>query len=182
MLLITLTDADEVIAGGVQTQDGAGQQLLGLGGIALVHGTALSLADALDDDLLGGLGGDAAELGDVHGNGDGVAQLDVGVVAAGGVDVDLQSDIGQLLHNGLDLVHAQTFLTDAHDNVLSGDVAMILAVLAVGVGQSLLQAVDHVLHGNALELLQLAQAFKDLLAHIDFRGSLGLLGSGGSCH
>ena len=44
------------------------------------------------------------------------------------------------------------------------------------------QAVDHVLHGDALELLQLTQALVDLLAHVDLGGSLGLLGSGGSGH
>ena len=142
----------------------------------------ISLADALDDHLLGGLGSDAAELCDVHGDGDGVAQLDVGVIATGGVDVDLQGDVLQDVHNGLDLMHAQTLLADAHDHILGRDIAMILPVLAVCVGQGLLQAVDHVLHGNALDLLQLAKALKDLLAHIDFRGGLGLLGSGISGH
>ena len=51
------------IAGvGGDAQDGAGENLLGLGGVMCRKiGAALGLADALDDDLLGGLGGDAAE-------------------------------------------------------------------------------------------------------------------------
>ena len=87
ILLVALTDANKNIAGRIDAQDGAGQQLLSLGGVALVDNTTLSLPNALDDHLLGGLGGDAAELLDIHGDCHGVAGLQVGVVASCGVDV-----------------------------------------------------------------------------------------------
>ena len=181
LLLVALADLDEDIAGGIQTQDGAGQQLLSLGRVALVSDAALSLTDALDDDLLGSLGSDAAELLDVDGQGDGIAQLDVGVGDAGSVDVDLQRGVPQVVDNGLDLAHEDALLGDVDDDILGGDVTVILTILAVCIGQRLLQTLHHVIHGNALGLLQLLQSGEDLGA-IDLVGLGLLLGFGGSSH
>ena len=47
---------------GSMEDDGGGDDLVGAGLHLAVLGAALRLADALADDVLGGLGGDAAEL------------------------------------------------------------------------------------------------------------------------
>ena len=181
--VIALTDADEHIAGtGINAQDSAGQQLLGLTGVGLIHHAPLGFPDALDDHLLGGLGGDAAKFGDVHRDVDGVSNLGVGVNAPGGVDVDFQGDVLQLLHGGLYLEHAQAGLIQVHHHVVGGNVPVILPVLAVGVGEGLLQPLHHVVNGDALELLQVPQTCENFCADVHL-GCFGLLfGSGISCH
>ena len=136
--LIALTDADEhITGGGVNAQHGAGEQLLGLGGIGFVHDAPLGFPDALNDHLLGGLGGNSAEFGNVNRDGNGVAYIQAGVDPPGGIDVDFQRQIRQLIHHGLDLVHTQTFLAEVHHHILSRNVPVILPILAVGVGQRL---------------------------------------------
>ena len=181
ILLITLADADEDITGRIQTQDSTQQQLLALGGVAVIDHTALCLTDALDDYLLGGLGSNAAELVKVDRDGDGIANLCAGVDIAGGIDVDLHSGVLHFFHGGLGQGQEQTLLTQIYHHIFSGDIAMVFPVLAVCAGQRLLQTLHHVLHGNTLDFFQFTQACEDLCTDIDLRCGL-LLGLCGSCH
>ena len=182
-LLVALADTDKHIAGdGIDPQHGAGEQLLGFAGVGFIHHAALGFPDALDHHLLGGLGSNAAELLDVDGNSHGVANLQVGVLQPGGINVDFQGDVGQFVNDGLDLVHGQALFTDVDHNVFTGDVAMILPVLAVGVGQRLLQTLHHVINRNALDLFQLAQACEDLSTNVYLRCFGLLFGIFSGCH
>ena len=183
VLLIALTDPDEHIAAGIHTQNGAGHQLLALGGVAVVDDTTLRLADALNHHLLGGLGGDAAEFLDVHGDGHGVAHLGVGIDVPGGVHGDFQSQVGELVNHGLDLMHTQAVLAEVHHHIFCGNIPVILPILAVCVGEGLLQAIHHIVHGNPLELFQLPEALEDFLADVHLRcfGLLGFCFSGHVC-
>ena len=60
-LVRALADADGHVAVRLEAQHRAGEDLVLLRGEALEDHAALGLADALNDDLLGRLGGDAAE-------------------------------------------------------------------------------------------------------------------------
>ena len=180
VLLVALAHGhDDVTAFGINTQNSAGQQLLSLGGVAFVNHATLSLADALDNHLLSGLGSDAAELLNINGDGYIVADADIGVDVLCSVDVDLQGGILHLFHNGLDLIHIQAVLAQVHHHIFGGDVAMIFTILAVSIGHSLLQTLYHVVHADALELFQLTQTLKNLYADVDL-GGIVLLSS--LCH
>ena len=178
---VALAHTDDHIAGtGYNPGNGAGEQLLGLAGVALVHHAPLCLPDALDHHLLGGLGGNAAELLIVHGDMDLVPHLGVFLIVPGSVDLDFQSGILHLFHGGLHQVNAEAVLVQIYHHVVGGNIPVILPVLPVGVGQGLLQPLHHIVNGNALQLFQLPQACENLRAHID----LGLLLCGFcfSCH
>ena len=174
LLLVALTNTDEDIAGGIDTQNGTGQQLLSLGRVGLVDHATLCLTDALDNDLLSGLSSDTAELLDVDGNCNGVTNLQVGIVLSCSVDVDLQSHVPQIVNDGLDLVHGQAFLGQADNDVFTGNITMIFTVLAVCIGESLLQTLHHIINGNALCLFQITQCGEDLCTNVYLR-SFGLL-------
>ena len=136
--VVPLTDAQEHVAGGgVDAQHGAGHQLLCLVGIAFVSHAPLGFPDALNDHLLGSLGGDAAEFLDVHRDVHRVAHLNVGVIVPGGIDGNFQSGIFHFLHGGLDDVHGKSVLAQIDHHVVRRDVPAILPVFAVGVGQRL---------------------------------------------
>ena len=181
--LASLADfQNHVPGGGGDPQHGAGEQLLGFAGVALEHHAPLGLPDALNHHLLGGLGGDAAEFGNIHGDVDGIPHLGVGIDIPGGVDVDFQSDVLQLLHGGFHLEHAQTVLVQVHHHIVGGNVPMVLPVLAVGVGEGLLQPLHHIVHGNALELFQVPETCENFRADVHL-GCFGLFfGFGISCH
>ena len=96
--------------------------------------------------------------------------------------MDFQRQIGQLIHHGLDLEHAQAFLTEVHHHVLGGNVPVILPILAVGVGQRLLQTLHHIIHGDALELFQLPQRSENFRADVHLGGFGLLFGILSGCH
>ena len=180
--IVSLADAQEHVAGGgVDAQHGAGHQLLCLVGIAFVSHAPLGFPDALNDHLLGGLGGDAAEFLDVHGDVHRVAHLNVGVIVPGGVDGDLQRGILHLLHGGLDDVHGKSMLAQIDHHIVRRDVPAIFPVFAVGVGQRLFQTLHHIVHRDALELFQLPQRREDLRADVHLGGFRLLFGCL-SCH
>ena len=181
MPLVALTHGDQHITAGIHTGNRAGEQLLSLVGIALVDHATLSFTNALNDHLLGSLGSNAAELLHIHRDGDGIAHLNIGIVVSGGIDVHFQGGVGQLVHHGLDLEHEDTLLGDVDHHIFSGHITVILPVLPVGIGQSLLQTLKHILHGNALSLFQLPKGGVDLHA-IDLVSFRLLLGSCISCH
>lgn len=88
-LVRALADADGHVAVRLEAQHRAGENLVLLRGEALEDHAALGLADALNDDLLGRLGGDAAEglRLDLHVHE--IAELCVRVDLARGVERDL---------------------------------------------------------------------------------------------
>ena len=181
--IIALAHLQQHIAGGRHSAEhGSGHELLGLIGVTLIHHAPLGFPDALDDHLLGGLGGNAAELLVIHGDADLIARLGVCLVAAGSVNGDLQSQVLQLVlrHSGLHQMDAQAVLVQIDDHIVGGHIPVVLPVLPVGIGQSLLQPLDHVVNGNALDLFQLPQACKNLCTHIYLGLSLG--GFCFSCH
>ena len=63
------------------------------------------VAHALDDHLLGGLGGDAPEVGHLEGKADFVVELHGGIELAGVLDGDLGIGVGHVFHDDLELVH-----------------------------------------------------------------------------
>ena len=154
-----------------------GQQLLRLIGIALVYHAPLGFPDALNHNLLGSLGGDAAEFLNIHGDADGIAHLHVGIDVPGSVDLDFQRGILQLLHSGLDNVHGESVFAQIHHHIIRGHVPAILPVLAVSIGQRLLQPLHHVVHRNSLQFFQIPQACENLRANIDLRRFRLLFGS-----
>ena len=162
-LAAALDVADDVLA--VGAQDRRRHDLADAAGVAALHDVALALVHALDDGLLGGLGGDAAEDAGVHLGLDRVADLGVGVHAAGvgerdvagadravvddaalpgldgeGVRVDLDADVAgraeALLGGGLEGGG------DGGEHVRAGDAALAL--------QGLEDGVEVVVHGFRL--------------------------------
>ena len=127
---------------------------------------ALGLADALDDDLLGGLGGDTAEVLGFDLFVDQIAELHVGIDAPGGLDLDLGGGNVDLVYDFLLGVHLQSILAELDKDV----VGVANAVLFVGGKQGLGDAVGHIVHGDAAIPLKLTQRRKDLtvVAHICF--------------
>ena len=176
------THGDDHVALRVDAQHRTGEQFLRLGGIALISHAPLGLPDALDDHLLGGLGGDAAELGNIHADGQGVAHLHIRLHVPGGVQLDLQCGILHFLHHGLDLPHGQALLGQVHHHVLCGNVLVVLPVLLISVGEGLLQPLHHIVHGDALELFQVPETFKNFCPDVYLGGFRRLFGSCISCH
>ena len=173
---------NNITGGGHDPGNGAGEQLLGFAGIALEHHAPLCLADALNHHLLGGLGSNAAKLGNVHGNVDGIALLGIGLIVPGCIDGNFQRPILRLCHSGLDLEHGQAVFVQVYHHVVGGQNPMVFPVAAVGVDERLLQPFHHIIHGDALELLQITKTFKNFGADVHL-GCFGLfLGSGSSCH
>ena len=80
--LAELVQHDDELAA-LDLLDLAGEQVADLGGELVADPRALALADALDDALLGGLHGEAAELGERHLLLEHVADLEVGILVAG---------------------------------------------------------------------------------------------------
>ena len=151
-LLRALTDADKYITGGIYLQNGSIQQLRGLGGIVFVNNSALSLTDTLNHNLLGSLCGNTAEFLEIDGQLNHITQLSIGIKLPCSVNVDLGGGILHFLHNSLGMEHEQTLFTQVYHNVLCRDVLVILLILAISIGQRLLQALHHVIYGDALEL------------------------------
>ena len=171
-LLCALTQSHEHIAGRIHPEHAAGEHLLRLGRIAFINSAALCLTDALNDHLLGSLGGNAAKLLNVHGDRHGVAGLYIGVKVPGGIHMDLHSGVFHLFHGGLHQMHCKTFLTEIHHHIFCGDIPVILPVLAVCVSQRLLQTVHHIRNRDALQILQLTQRCKYLCTDIHLGGVL----------
>ena len=177
--LVALADPDKNIAVGIDPQDGGGQQLLGLIGIAFIDHATLSLPDALDQHLLKGLGSDAAELIHIHGNAELIAQLHIGLNILGCIDMDFQRGILYFLHHGLDHVDIQALLAEINNNIIRRYIPAILTILPVGIGHTLLHTLHHIVHGDTLGLFQVPQGCEDLRAQV-YLGSLGIFLC--SCH
>ena len=167
--IVALAHLQQHIAGGRHgAEHGSGHELLGLIGVALIHHAPLGFPDALDDHLLGGLGGNAAKLLVIHRDADLIARLGICLIAAGSVNGDFQSQILQILfrHGGFHQMDAQAVLVQIDDHIVGGQILVILPVSAVGIGQCLLQALYHVVNRDTLDLFQLPQACENLCTHI----------------
>jgi hypothetical protein len=92
-----------------------------------------------------------------------------------GIDVNLDGGILNFFHSGLQQVHRKTLLAQINHHIFSGDIPMVLTVLAVSIGQSLLQPLFHIGNRNALQLFQFPQACKNFCADVHL-GGFGLLG------
>ncbi len=143
--------------------DDAGEDLMLLGGELLVNDAALRLADALDDDLLCRLGGDAAELLGLHGNGDQIAELGAAADLPGGLEIDLVAGVLDLLHHGLHDVHLDALLVLVDDDL---DIVLTLGIVAAESRQhGLTDFIVHIVAGNAFFLLDVLDGFKKFSVH-----------------
>ena len=146
----------------------AGDELADAVDVLVVHEVALGLADALQDDLLGGLRGDAAEV-----VGRDLVPLDLALVDRREVEADLLALLVEHLER-LDVdVVGEDELEDA--DVARLGVDLDLGVLD-GVGRLLVRGVQRVferaqqrLGADALLFLDLAQSLDDLSTHVGLR-------------
>ena len=151
-----------VIGGGLDAQHRAGENLMLLGGEALKDHAPLGLANALDDDLLGSLGGDAAKGLGLHIHIHQVAQLSMGVDAAGGVQRDLRRRSDDVVHHFFLHIHMHSVFIALDEHV----VGISILVFLIRGHQCLGDLFHHIGLGNAPLLLQLRQSSKNLLVHI----------------
>ena len=123
---------------------------------------ALDLADPLQDDLLGGLGADAAEVLAVELlDLDDVAGLGVGLGLAGLVDRDLDHRVLDLVDDvapAVDVDPAAVRLDADEDVLLAGDAA-------VGGLDAFLERADERLAGNLLLCVELEQRTDEVTTH-----------------
>ena len=148
----------------VDAGNDAGQYLVLLAGELVIYHPAFRLAYALDDDLLGSLGGDAAEFLRLHGDGDGVAHT----VALGelvrAVHVDLRCRVLDLVHNSLVYHELDALLVLVEDDFHIFPVLRV--VLAEGGEHGLLYLLIHVAAGDALFLLDVLNSGEKLCVHL----------------
>ena len=132
----------------------------------VVYNAALGLAYALDNDLLGGLGGDAAELLRLDRDAQLVAGSGLLGVFLRALDVYLKRGVLHLLDDGHvdDEVYALLFLVAYHLDVL----AEVRIVLAEGRQEGLLYLFVHVVAGNALFLLYVLHRGKEFCVHFSY--------------
>ena len=147
---------------GVDAGDHAGEQLVLLGGELVVHHALLSLPDALDDDLPGGLSGDAAKALGLDLDADHVPQLGAGEGGLGLGQADLAGGVVHLLHHVLFQEHPDG--VGLRIGVYHQVVAHALVVPPVGGHQRLGDLFHHVAGLDALFLLDLSDGGKKLLA------------------
>ena len=139
------------------------------GGEAVKDHAALGLADALDDDLLGGLGGNASEGLGLDLLVDQVAEGAVRIDPAGGLKLDLGGGGDDLVHDLLLRVHPQGGLVELYEHV----VGIAGAVLFISGKQGLRDLFDHVVSRDAALALKLLERCEDF--------GMGIVGVVG-CH
>ncbi len=148
----------------------AGDQFADAVDVFLIHEVTLRLADALEDDLLGGHRRDAAEVvgRDLH-------ALDLAHVDAAEVEPDLLPGllVADLEGLGVHMLREDE-LVDPHVAGLGVDldrgVVCRVGGLLVGGEERVLESLDKSLEGDALLALDLAQGLDDLSAHVRLRG------------
>ncbi len=176
--LDALAQLHERVAG-VGLLDDAGDQLADAVLVLLEHHVALGLADPLEDHLLGGLRGDAAEVLGRH-----VALVDL--IAVLGEQLGVELGLGGLAHlprlgvdRGLLLLHLgeQPLLELGGDDQLEDDEVAAVAVhvharvlggaggLLVGGEQGVLERRHQALGGDALLALEDPYGLQDLSTH-----------------
>ena len=156
---------------GIHTGDDCGQDLMLLAGILVGDHAALSLADALNNDLLGSGGGDTAKILGFHVDADLVAQLGILGIGASLLQGHLGGGVEDFLHNGLDGVHGDGagLLINVDEHVVQrGALGIALIQRFVGGYQCLRDPVQHVFLLNTLFLFQIFQGFDHLTCHGSF--------------
>ena len=134
-----------------------------LGGELLIDNAPLGLADALDDDLLGSLGGDAAKLLGLHRHADHIAHLGPAADLLGSFQNDLMAGVLNLIHDELVDIHVNPLLV-----LIQNDLHIVLALRVVTAesGQhSLLDFVIHIGLGYALFSLDIRNCLKKFCVH-----------------
>ena len=159
---------DERVVTRVALLHDAGDELADAVDVLLVHEVALGFADALQDDLLRGLRGDASEV--VGGDLD---ALDLAHVDARQVEPDLFALL--VVHlEGLDVdVLGEDELVDAHVAGLCVDLDLGVLDgvkrLLVGGEQRVFERLDEGFERDALLLLDLSQSLDDVSTHDGLR-------------
>ena len=161
-LILPAADAhDHVARRGLDAQDRCGEDLMLLGRERVKDHAALSLADALDDDLLGGLRGDAPER----------LRFDLGVhkVAELGVGADFPRRVERDFGGGGDDVVHDLFL-DVEPHIAVGNIdehiiGVAFLILFIRGDQRLRDLVDHICLRNAPLLFELRQCGKNFGVH-----------------
>ena len=145
----------------VHPGDGAGQDLVLLGGELVEDHAALGLPHALDDDLPGGLGGDAAEVLGLDLDAQHVPELGPGQGLPGVLQGDLGVRVVHHLHDVLldEHAHVPALLVGVHHHVV-GDA---LVVPLVGGHQGLGDLFQHVGLGDALVLFNIGDGGEKFL-------------------
>ena len=161
-LVAAAADADDHVARvGQDAQDRCGQDLMLLGGKGVEDHAALGLADALNDDLLGGLGGDAAELLrldiDVHE----VAELRVLVDLARGVERNFGCGRQNVVHDLLLHIHVHVVALDLDEHI----VGVAFFVLFISGNERLRDLIDHVGLRDAALFFELRQSGENFGVH-----------------
>ena len=134
-----------------------------LGGELLINDAPLGLADALNDDLLCGLGGDAAELLGLHRHADHVAHLGPAADLLGSFQNDLMAGVLNLIHDELVDIHVNPLLVLIQNDL---HIVLTLRVVAAESGQhSLFDFVIHIGLGYALFRLDIRNCLKKFCVH-----------------
>ena len=152
----------------IDTGDGGGEDLVLLGGKLLNDHAALGLADTLDNDLLCGLGSDAAEISNLDLDADLVAQLGIGRIFHRVFDGDLAGGVIVVFHDGLNSVHGNGagVLVDVDEQIVqSSALGGGLVHSLIGCCQGLRNSVEHISLLDALFLLQVLKRFDHLDVH-----------------
>ena len=147
---------------GIHAGDGTHQHLMLLGAEHVVDHAVLGFPHALDDDLPGRLGGDAAEVPGLDLDADHVAALGGGQALAGLGQGDLGGGVRDFLYDLLLDVHPHGLgdLVGLHEHV----VGHALVVPLVGGDQGLGDLLQHVVPGDALLFLDQGDGGKEFLA------------------
>ena len=144
--------------------DDAGEDLVLLGGELFINQAAFGLADALNDDLLGGLRRDAAELLGLDRDGDGFAQLGPAGNLLRAVKIDLVIGVGDLFDDELVDLHLDAFFIFIQDDL---DVVLVLGVVAAERGEHrLADLIVHIVAGNAFFLFNVFDGCEKFCIHV----------------
>ena len=159
---------DGAAVAGIDAGDHRGEDLVLLAGVLVGDHAPLRLADALDDDLLGGGGGDAAEIPGLDIDADLIPQLRVGRIGPGLLQRHFRGGVLHILHHGLDGLHGDgaRLLIDVDKHIVQrGALGVALIQRLVGRYQCLRDPVQHVFLPNTLFLLQVFQCLNHLTCH-----------------
>ena len=149
--LVARADAQAGRAGaGINAGDEPGEDLMLLGVELVIDHAALRFPHALDDDLAGGLGGDAAKIAGLDLDAQHIAQLRPGQRGPGLLQAHLGAGVIHLLHHILfdEHAHGAQLFVGVHGHVIPH----ALVVPLVGRDQRLGDLLDHIGLGDALLL------------------------------
>ena len=159
---------DHRAVAGIDAGDGAVEDFVLFGGKLIGHHAPFGFPDALDDHLLCRLGGDTAEFAGVDVDADLVAHRGLGGILERFLQRDLGGRVEHFVHHGFDSVHGDGagFRVDLHKYIIqSGALGVFFIDGLVGGGQSLGDAVQHIIFLDALFLFQIGQGLHQFSVH-----------------